>query len=386
MTPSARIVHGLRVAGLLACISVPSIDMLFRVDDTKLGDEASRHVDLAVTDFASLKTLPGRVQLYLQRRFGFRGALVRAHGHLKVHGLGVSSSHSVLLGKEGWLYLASEHSLDDYRRLAPLTSELLAKHRAALTERKAWLASRGIEYVFFCAPNKHTIYPQFMPDTVRRGRGPSWLDQLIAAAPGLVLDVRPALRAAAEQARVYHRTDTHWNELGGAVATDALTRALMKRHANLQALNLAHLERVQEELPGGDLARMLGLKHDMHEEGWAVRFRSAGEIRDGGKALVIEPVDVQNTERARILNPHAPLGKAVVFRDSFGELLKRPFAQLFRESVFVWTDEFDPALIEQEQPEFVIQELVERRLRTHEPKTLAQARAYAVEQAAASKP
>jgi alginate O-acetyltransferase complex protein AlgJ len=337
--------------------------------------EARRSVSLAVDDLASAKTFPGRLRLYLQRTFGLRGALVRGHGLLKVRGLGVSSSPNVLLGKQGWLYLASEHSLDGYRRLWPLSPERLAGHRAVLAERKAWLATRGVEYVFFCAPNKETIYPQFMPDDVRQGRGPSWLDQLHAAAPGLVLDVRPALRAAARSQRVYHLTDTHWNELGGLRAAQAVEQELRRRQPGLPSFDFERVTYAPIEVPGGDLSRLLGLKFDDREQAFELRFPDGDVFTDDGAPLAIEHVDVQNMRLVRVRNPNGRLGKAVVFRDSFGELLKQPLAQLFRETVFVWTDYFDPRLVEAENPEFVIQELVERRLATHEPRDLAASRA-----------
>jgi len=368
---------------------IPSIDLIFHVDRTRLGDEATRMADitLAVHDLASLKRLPGNLRWYLQQTFGFRGALVRTHGIVKVHALGVTSSRQVLIGREGWLYLATEGSLDDYRRLVTLSPDKLARYRSVLAERKQWLAAQGIDFVFVIGPSKHTIYPEYMPSSVEQGHGPSALDQLYGAVQDLALDVRPALLAAKPRARLYHATDTHWNELGALVAAGEVARALQKQHALLKqqpalpalpALDLDHVQTTPVTLPGGDLSRLLGLKFDSHEATWHTTFPNGAEPLVDGKPIEVVSVDVQPAPKVRLHNPSAPLRKAVVFRDSFGELLMRPLAQLFREILFVGTDEFNPALIEAEKPDVVIHELVERRIPTHEPHDLAQARALAL--------
>jgi hypothetical protein len=54
------------------------------------------------------------------------------------------------------------------------------------------------------------------------------------------------------------------------------------------------------------------------------------------------------------------LPKVLVFRDSFAWPLIPFMAESFQSSVFVWTSEFLPELIEREKPDLVIYEYVER--------------------------
>ena len=61
----------------------------------------------------------------------------------------------------------------------------------------------------------------------------------------------------------------------------------------------------------------------------------------------------------RAINADSSLPKLLVFNDSFGEVLE-PFLSLhFRETVFIGS-QFSSVIIEQEKPDMVIMEVVER--------------------------
>ena len=84
----------------------------------------------------------------------------------------------------------------------------------------------GIPYLFVVAPSKHDVYPEFMPDRLNRVRDDSRLDQLMAyieaffpAPPVDILDLRPTLAEARKSGvRLFHKTDTHWNDRGAWAA------------------------------------------------------------------------------------------------------------------------------------------------------------------------
>jgi len=82
--------------------------------------------------------------------------------------------------------------------------------------------------VFFAA-NKHSIYPEHLPGSLRPVSEKRRLDQLLdymgARSDVRLIDVRPALLEAKKEKRVYHWTDSHWNDLGAYHAY----RAVMER-------------------------------------------------------------------------------------------------------------------------------------------------------------
>jgi hypothetical protein len=66
-----------------------------------------------------------------------------------------------------------------------------------LRRRSDQLERRGIRCLFVVAPDKHSIYPEYLPETVSV-HSPTELDQLLPSldeAGVLHVDLRPALRA-----------------------------------------------------------------------------------------------------------------------------------------------------------------------------------------------
>src|SRR5262249_34274786 len=159
---------------------------------------------------------------WFEDHFGFRSTLVRWYGESRLFWLGVSPSSAVVIGRDGWLFYADDGAIEDYTNQAPLSSGELEDWRQTLTRTRDWLRARGIAYVFTIAPDKHVIYPEEMPSTLRRVRPDSRSDQLhsmlCARTDVADVDVRPALFAAKARERIYFQTDTHWNNRGALVA------------------------------------------------------------------------------------------------------------------------------------------------------------------------
>src|SRR5262249_19364446 len=67
------------------------------------------------SDCETLAAFPARFEAYFNDHFGFRDTLIRWHNYAMVRWLGTSPSPQVVVGRQGWLYFAGEHSIDDYR-------------------------------------------------------------------------------------------------------------------------------------------------------------------------------------------------------------------------------------------------------------------------------
>ena len=75
----------------------------------------------------------------------------------------------------------------------------------------------------------------------------------------------------------------------------------------------------------------------------------------------------------RVTENPAATGKIVMFRDSFSDRLLQFFALGYRRTVFVWQQNWDRQLIEEEKPDVVIDEMVERFLIFRNPDVLKKA-------------
>lgn len=315
-----------------------------------------------------LNEFPGRFEAFFNDHFGYRETLLHGLNRVRVDWLKTSPSDHVVIGKRNWLFYTIEPVGGDYPTARPFTPEELERWRRLLEARRAWLADRGIAYLFVVAPDKQTVYPEKLPPSVRRRRqGPSRLDQLVdylnAHSDFPILDLREPLRQAKEKERVYARTDSHWNGRGAYVGYRQIVDALAPRFAGMAPWPPAAFEEVARPTPGGDLARMLGLDELLPEFDLSLRPQLPGHVRrmDVGIHLPRHPSWEQPFALER---SDTPLPRAVLFHDSFAAnmipFLGEHFQRLF--CLFQEPGEFDRALVSREKPDVVIQEIVERKL------------------------
>lgn len=343
----------------LVALTLPVVGLALRFDLTRAHKEnrvlapfppvsLNRHV---------LGSFPEKFRAYFEDHFGFRNTLIEWQAIVKVKWLGVSSSKRVILGRDGWLFQPPyDNSLDWYRGPRPLSGEDLAQWQRVLEARRDWLSKRGIRYLFVIAPEKHTIYPEYVPDAFRRMQEVSRLDQLVRYmrehSDVEILDLRRALMEAKARERLYHRTDSHWNDYGAFAGYQAIAAELAKSSAQIQPLTESDFELVREQSREMDLAAQLGLDDVLTEENLRLRPRLASlefRLNPDIKYLVSDGKETQ-------------LPRLVMFRDSYSNYLIPFLDHHFSRAVYVWSYGFDPNLIEIERPHFVIQEVVERYL------------------------
>jgi alginate O-acetyltransferase complex protein AlgJ len=289
--------------------------------------------------------------------------------------LRVSPSPTVVRGKDGWLFYADDGALDDHLNVVPLSDADLRRWTTTLQHTQDWLAARGIAYLFVIAPDKHAVYPEFLPDGLQRRPGPSRADQVVAHlrthSTVQVLDLRPALLDAKRDARIYHRTDSHWNDLGALVASQQILGRLHEltggRLPSLAPAPASAFDRRDGRAPGKDLARMLGLETWLSEDDPRLRAHDA-------RARVVDPPDRQAGDdpgydigriATEVAQPDLP--RAVVYRDSFGSALVPFLSEHFSRALYLWEYDVDPRTIDHERPQVVIHEWASRRFTTRLP-------------------
>lgn len=317
------------------------------------------------TNLRDLASFPDGFASYLRDNFGFRGTLIRLQAIAKVKLLGVSTSPQVTLGKDGWLFYASEFSNKGERVAPPLTEQQLENWRKVLEARRDWLARQGVRYLFVISPSKQDIYPEYLPDIFRRNQE-TRMDQLMAylkkSSNLKVLDLRPALSEAKPRHVLFFKTDTHMNSYGSLIAYQSLAGELSKMFPSIKPLSESDCV-ISKQKGGGDLAKMLGLSAVLTENIEALYLRQPAYA--GSSSHPIRPINLGETIITEGKDQRLP--RLVMFFDSgFGRLY--PFlAQHFSRSVFAWLPEFDPELIRAEHPDIVIQEVSEVHLLEEPP-------------------
>jgi hypothetical protein len=351
----------------IALVTSPAVALVWTSGRTSLRFEHRAAEPWPTPTFE--RAYPGRFERWFGDRFGWRDTLLAVHHAVLADFFRVSPAPNVLLGKEQWLYFLGEDgtALDVFFRGQPPVADRDILAVAAELERRArFLASHGIPYVATIVPEKYTIYPEHLPDWVgpRSPRAP--LDRLIEAirARGQVrfVDLRGPLRDAKVRERLYFASDSHWNLAGATVAYEAIMREVQRALPG-RLPSVAPAER-PPYVPGvdvyrGDLARMAGYRPRFDEPDYVplgkVLANAAARCARRADHGEVASVEVYECERAA-------LPRAVIYRDSMAIALIPLWSENFGRVVYVSSRRLDPELVLREDPDIVIDEVVERAL------------------------
>jgi hypothetical protein len=194
---------------------------------------------------------------YFNDSFSLRSPLILAKRWLDYRIFHMTDVKGVHVGNNGWLY--GRPSIDDYRKEAcsgtqdieQLVLELHAIERMFETSRR--------RFFFIVAPNKSTIYPEFVGPLPQ---GPSCnysrYDLFLKAieAHRLKSFVRldqHLINAKKSHALLYDRTSRFWNGLGAMVASEAIQAQIMKNHKDKRPFGY----KSSAEIDSGDLNKQL---------------------------------------------------------------------------------------------------------------------------------
>ncbi len=130
----------------------------------------------------SLKKYPGKFEKYFNDNFGLRTELISLHSYIKTYWIGVAPSERIILGKDDWLFYNSAYSIASYRNSRLPTEDELLLWKRHLKLIQLWLDKLNIKFLLVIAPNKSTIYPEYMPDRYNKVAGISYFDMVVEAA------------------------------------------------------------------------------------------------------------------------------------------------------------------------------------------------------------
>lgn len=221
---------------------------------------------------------------------------------------------NAIIGKNGWLYQTSEEVMRDYQNDMPLTEEQLATLQQNLDRIAGFFKQQGTSMVLIVAPNKGSIYPQYLPDEIQKIHPQSRFDQVVdylqAHGKTKILDLRPDLITASRDQQVYYQTDSHWTEYGAYIAYKEILESLQKDFPQLVPRQLSGFKPVSEGPTTMDLATLIGSVY-IKEEKVVLQPRDATTSTvhnlklDDGRWITLS------------WNQRQDLPRAVIFYDSF---------------------------------------------------------------------
>ena len=180
-------------------------------------------------DRDQLRNYFSSLERHVSDRLPFREQLLGAQVRLNLLFGKLLNPGVLVLGKDGWLFFGNSvgRGIDQHRGLLQLDQRGLSEFEKYFTEVQMAAKEAGIPFVLAIAPDKHSVYPEFLPDGLSK-KGISPADQVMANPVGFeILDLRPVLidAKASSPYPLYYKTDSHWNELGAYLGY----RAIMER-------------------------------------------------------------------------------------------------------------------------------------------------------------
>lgn len=291
-----------------------------------------------------------------------REPLVEAFSTIRL-ALGDRIFNQVLVGRDGWLFYTGDRAIDDYQRSNPFSPGDLRKVQEEFDALYEQLQRKGILLIVVIAPDKTTLYGEYMPQEIDVVGRQSRLGQFIAYmhdhGKTPVIDLRSPLVEAAKTEQMYFKTDTHWNPAGSYIAYRAILQRLSPHFAGMDphpwsAYNVFSKYRTM------DLSILMGLP-TQQELAWGTAPKFPVEIHDKS---VLMP---DGTWAVRIsTNEDQGLPSALIFHDSYFYWVISYLQPHFRQITSVWHHP-DPTLwnmdwVDLFHPDVVIIEYAERYL------------------------
>ncbi len=298
--------------------------------------------------------------------------------------------NDVYIGYDGWMFYGD--SIDSYTGAGLYTSYKYDSIKNMMQERASWLQNQGIKLYVVLAPNKNSVYSDYMCSryttvsgntTVDTPMG-SWrrIDQIKQALTEVgitVVDPTAELREAAKTNQVYYKLDTHWNAHGAYIAYRKLMTAIRQDYPNAvlhekseyqidyyesymkdQPYGLGYYDTYSEKGPvytlaSGTTARLISTYGDVKAQ-----FTENGQWRF---AYVSPSGYVDNLRKFQYRNAGNSSAPSIyMIRDSFSVSMVPFLKDSFYRSIYNWQIQLQEDEISSAHPDIVIMEVAERNI------------------------
>lgn len=296
---------------------------------------------------------------YYEDRFAYRNQMIDLVANIKLHVWRISPvPEQVEIGKDNWLYSAGG-------RYVKLTStpfdenelKLIATNLEIITQ---WLGERDIKFYYVCVPIKSRIYPDKMPEVLRRQNAFSRRDQIYTYIRNNkklnIIDIREELIEGRKTRDTYLKNDTHWNSYGALLAYFKIMKKFSSDFPELFIYNQNMFQLDSVLSSSGDLVNLMGYDSGVPAYQYQLKLKS-------GPQPLISDSTIPGKFRNYVLvcnNPHsANKLKIFINRDSMTDYMTIPLSSSFIRSYYLWQPRLDIGMIENEKPDILLQEMQE---------------------------
>lgn len=313
----------------------------------------------------ALADFPDDFSAWFNDHFGGRDLLIKCYSYIKTQLFHISPlPEKVMLGKDGWLFYADENTPDYYRNANLFSPEQLKKIKYNLEQRAAWCKLHGARYYLLLPPMASSVYPEFLPSTIKKENTISCLEQVLQfladeKAKVTVIDLLAEYRKEKLKRALYYKTDFHWNFYGAFLAYKKTGNTINQDTLLFNLPQESDFTVIENTAYDADLAGLLNLPNQYP------RIKQVMLPKNPNKAKQIPSASYPSQglfkqEAVIYQNDSIELPVLVMFRDSYANYLMPFLSEHFSKSCYIWSNHFIPDIIEIEKPTIVVQQIVEK--------------------------
>ncbi len=326
---------------------VPSVLMPFVKADSsgekrKLSDAPKIKDDTGKLNFEYFDEF----ETYFSEHFAFRQQLVTLDGRLKSTVFGTSPNKDVITGKKGWLYYGE--TVNDFLNINTLSDRGINNIKNNLEIMNDYCNQNNARFIFTIAPNKNSVYPEYMPSNYspadNKGNYEKLSESFDEDFP--YCDMKEVILNTKSNIPLYHKKDTHWNNLG-AYAGHARLMEMLGREKCPSGNWTVRNDRQ------GDLANMIYPSEKPDD----TQIYSDYEYKYQylGRFMAFDDMSIKTFCEGKN-------GNLLMYRDSYGEAIIPFMAECFGSAEFTRTVPYRMDGIGENGADTVILEIVERNI------------------------
>ncbi|MGQ3889238.1 alginate O-acetyltransferase AlgX-related protein [Legionella sp. CNM-1927-20] len=376
-----KITDKLLILTFIIFIFIPSIGLFFKKDPEQIRASLNREPNSLPE--INIKRLGKTNFKRIEGWFADQAFLITSFSKLWSdfnYFLAVSSKpKETIIGKNGWLFLGNFYNstLDQYGGKKLPTSEEITSTINAIKRMYTVAQRNNIPFLVTIAPDKHNIYPEYLPNYIKKSPLPSRYDLITKELKENhihFIDLRETeIQAKSTLGKkygdIYLKCDSHWNFLGAYAAYQAIADYVNKLGIKIKKIdydflpmttkigdlaNFLQINKCESNSPMPDISNLALDLWSKSEQG----LQRLDPWASSGNSLLL-PSEVINNAAENNLT-------SLVIGDSFSEALIFFLRNNFHNTIQVHIFNRNAKLVElikNHHPNIIIFELVERSLR-----------------------
>lgn len=256
------------IASFLFVLTVPLVLMPFTKSDSSILIGEKRTL-ATFPDFPNsweqIKVWPNAFDLYVKDNIAGRSWGLKLYNSL-CYKMGISPKDWMILGQDGWFFNDVKGTLKQYKGLhqvIPVETENFVKVVEA--HQNYFEEELNIPFLFFVGPDKHYVYPEYLPKYMEKYEGANQNFEKTRTAllnRGInYLEIPDFIKSKKTRDQLlYLKSDTHWNSQGAFEAYQELMKNIQKQFPNIHILEKEDLKEIQKKRKGDAYQAMGGFE------------------------------------------------------------------------------------------------------------------------------